>query len=92
MAAGRSGAGRGRKGTPTSRFAKVATALLAPKDIVNKSFERPFASTNKGNLMQTDGGNFERLTSDWRVLDNRFITGTANALRSWLLTNGPTPT
>ena len=33
----------------------------------------------------------QRLTRGWPVVDKRLISGTASALRSWLLTSVPTP-
>ena len=92
-AAGRGGAGQNR--TPTGRVAQKPAVPLALQGIVDNCPERFFASANKGNPMQTDGGTKpavdNRFIHGSSTVYPRFISGTASALRSWLLTSVPTP-
>ena len=74
----------GQNGTPTDRFAQERTAPLTLWRIKAKRCGRLFGSTNKRNLMETDGGT-------QRPFDNRFNRGTRSALCSWLLASVPAP-
>ena len=81
--AGRGGVGQ--DGTPTSAFAKERTAPPALQGIVDNCPERLCGSAEKRkSYIKTDG-------DTQGAVNERFIRGTASALRSWLLTSGPSP-
>ena len=69
---------------PTDRFTQNTGGPLTFQTIEENPPGCVSGSTNKRIAMQTDGGTKP-------AVDQRFIRGTTGALRSWLLTNVPTP-
>ena len=80
------GTGRARASqdrTRVGRSAHETTVLLALEGIEDNCCEGFFGSTSKQISMETDGAK--------PAVDNRFIRGTTDTVRSWLLTSVLTP-
>ena len=87
----RDGAGPGRTGRRRVGSPRRQPSLLLSRGIEDNCLERCFGSTNKGNLCKPMEEQSPRMTTGLSVVDDQFIRGTSAALRSWLLTSGPSP-
>ena len=88
-AAGRGGAGQ--DGTPTGRFDQEITVPLAFQGIEDNCLKVSSEARTIEILCKPMEEQKQWCIRGLSAIDNRFIRGTAAALRSWLLTSVPSP-